>query len=65
MVRYKYEKISIALNGEITVNVFSVDDTRPDEQIIIEHVFNPGVNIASIDSAVSDVADMVWALKTN
>lgn len=65
MISYHYEKISIALNGEITVNVLTIDDTRPGDQVEIEQVFASGTNVAAIDSAIAAATTKVWSLQTS
>ena len=61
---YTYEKITIALNGEITVLVYTMNTAQPGKQIAIEHVFASGTSGATIDTKIATIAGLVWALQT-
>ncbi len=61
---FTYEKITIALNDDITVLVYTMNTAQPGKQIAIEHTFVSGTSGATIDAKIATIAGIVWALQT-
>ncbi len=63
MISYTYEKMTVALNGDITVAVCTLNSDVQYSQIVIEQNFNAGASKGDIDAAIATTAALVWSLE--